>query len=184
MSLPKLIPSSISDHMNKLFVNAVRFVALILLQIMVLNHIRIGGYVNPYVYPLFVLLLPFTFPGWLLLIVGFLLGFTMDLMMSTPGLHTAATVWMAFMRAPIIRLASGRPLPENADEPSVSQLGGYWFLTYSISLITLHHLALFLLESFSTDQIGSSLYRTLLSVPVSEMLILLLVYLFRPTKKR
>lgn len=170
--------------MNKVLANGLRFAGLLILQLMVLNHIRIGGYVNPYVYPLFILMLPFAMPGWLILIAGFITGFVMDLMMSTPGLHTAATVWMAFMRPAVIRLASGRVLPENAEEPGISQLGGSWFFSYSITLISLHHLALFLLESFSFSQIGSSLYRVLLSVPVSEILILLLVYLFSSIKKR
>jgi len=170
--------------MNKLTSNALRFAALLILQLMVLNHIRIGGYVNPYVYPLFILMLPFATPGWLLLIAGFVLGFVMDLMMSTPGLHTAASVWMAFMRPHIIRLVSGRSLPENVNVPNVKELGGRWFFSYSLTLISLHHLALFLLESFSFDQVFSSLYRTLLSVPTSEMLIMLLVYLFSSIKKR
>lgn len=170
--------------MNKVFTNGLRFAGLLILQLMVLNHIRIGGYVNPYVYPLFILMLPFAMPGWLVLIAGFVMGFVMDLMMSTPGLHTAATVWLAFMRPAVVKLVSGRPLPENAEEPGITQLGGRWFFSYSITLISLHHLALFLLESFSFNQIGSSLYRTLLSVPVSEILILLLVYLFSSLKKR
>jgi len=170
--------------MSKALISGLRFVGLLILQLLVLNHIRIGGYVNPYVYPLFILMLPFAMPGWMLLIAGFMMGFVMDLMMSTPGLHTAATVWLAFMRPAVVRLVSGRPLPESVEEPGIFQLGGRWFFGYSITLISLHHLALFLLESFSFNQIGSSLYRTLLSVPVSEILILLLVYLFSGIKKR
>ncbi len=170
--------------MNNFLRHSFRFVALIFIQVMVLNHIHIGGYVNPFIYPLFIMLLPFSMPHWLLLFLGFGTGFTLDLFMSTPGLHTAATVLVAFVRPYIVRLASGAPLPESASEPTIAVMGSRWFFSYSISLIIIHHLALFLLESFDPQHLSDSIYRLLLSAPLSEALILMLVYFFQPPRKR
>ncbi|MFZ4059415.1 MAG: rod shape-determining protein MreD, partial [Ferruginibacter sp.] len=75
---------------NVYFRNISRFFLLILLQVLVFNNMHLNGYINPYVYVLFILLLPFETPQWLLLISAFLLGFGVDLFSDTMGMHTAA----------------------------------------------------------------------------------------------
>ena len=45
--------------MNKTVLQIIRFVVLVLFQVLVINHIRLGGYVHPYIYMLFIMLLPF-----------------------------------------------------------------------------------------------------------------------------
>jgi len=44
--------------MNNPFIHIVRFVVLILLQVLLLNDINFLGYINPYLYILFIILLP------------------------------------------------------------------------------------------------------------------------------
>ncbi|HBH47981.1 MAG TPA: rod shape-determining protein MreD, partial [Bacteroidales bacterium] len=78
--------------------NIIRFALVVLVQILIFNNIELGGYLNPYVYTLFILLLPFETPGWVVLISGFLLGFSVDIFSETLGMHTAATVFMAYLR--------------------------------------------------------------------------------------
>ena len=77
---------------------------LILLQVLVFDNVQIRGYINPYIYVLFILLIPFETPPWLLLISAFLLGFGVDLFSDTMGMHTAASVFMAFCRPGILRM--------------------------------------------------------------------------------
>ena len=88
--------------------NLLRFAVLVLVQVLILNNIQISGYLNPYVYVLFVLLLPFETPNWLLLVVAFLLGLSIDLFSQTPGIHAFATVFMAFFRPFILNVLSPR----------------------------------------------------------------------------
>lgn len=168
---------------NKLFLNGIRFVVLLLFQVLILNHIRLSGFINPYVYILFILLLPLNTPGWLLLILGFFTGISVDLFMGTPGLHAGATVFMAFMRPTIIRaLSRGKDL-EKIVEPSINAMGSSWFFFYSLLLVSLHHIVLFFFEAFSINQLGDTLLRIVASIPVSEIFILLIVYFFRSQKK-
>ena len=42
------------------------FILLILLQVLFFNNIQFSGYVNPYVYIMFILLLPVEIPSWLI----------------------------------------------------------------------------------------------------------------------
>lgn len=158
--------------------NIVRFVLLILIQVFVLNNIRINGYINPYLYVLFILLLPFEIPGWLLLVSSFFLGFSIDMFVHTPGLHTAASVFMAFSRPAIIRLISGNKPIEQGMSPGVRDMGFNWFFVYAILLIFLHHLLLFYLEIFRFDEFFETLYRTGLSTVSTLVLVFVYEYLF------
>lgn len=170
--------------MNRTVIQIIRFVVLVLFQVLVINHIRLGGYVHPYIYLTFILLLPFSTPKWQLLVLGFVLGLTIDLFTGTPGLHAGATTLLAFCRPAIIRFVSGNQKFENIQEPNLGQLDGVWFLRYVFCLVFIHHFALFFLESFSFRLIGQVLLRILLSVPVSIFLIMMILFIFKRDKKK
>ena len=170
--------------MNKTALQIIRFVVLVLFQVLVINHIRLGGYVHPYIYLIFVMLLPFSTPKWQLLVLSFVLGLSVDLFTGTLGLHAGATTLMAFCRPSIIKLVSGNQKFENIDEPNLGQLGGLWFFRYALCMVLIHHFTLFFLESFSFRLIGQVLLRILLSVPVSIFLILMILFIFKSEKKR
>lgn len=170
--------------MNRTIINIIRFVALVFFQVLIVNHIRLGGYVHPYVYLLFVMLLPINMPKWQLLFCGFGIGLAVDLFSGTLGLHAGATTLMAFCRPGIIKFASGRQKFESIQEPNLSQLGIVWFLRYSVCMVLVHHFTLFVLESFSFRLIGQVLLRILLSAPVTIFLIIMILYLFTSSKRR
>ena len=170
--------------MNKTALQIIRFVVLVLLQVLVINHIRLGGYVHPYIYMIFIMLLPFSTPKWQILVLGFALGLTVDLFTGTLGLHAGATTLMAFCRPSIIKLVSGNQKFENITEPNLGQLGGIWFFRYALCMVFIHHLALFFLESFSFRLLGQVMLRILLSVPVSIFLIMMILFIFKTEKRR
>jgi hypothetical protein len=170
--------------MNKTVLQIIRFVVLVLFQVLVINHIRLGGYVHPHIYLIFIMLLPFNTPKWQLLVLGFVLGLSIDLFTGTPGLHAGATTLMAFCRPSIIKLVSGNLKFENIQEPSLGQIDGMWMFRYVLCMVIVHHFALFFLESFSFHLIGQVLLRILLSVPVSIFLIMMILYIFKREKKK
>ena len=169
--------------MNKTALQIIRFVVLVLLQVLVVNHIRLGGYVHPYIYLIFILLLPINIQNWQLLLLGFGLGLSVDLFTGTPGLHAGATTLMAFCRPRIIKLISGTLKFDNIYEPNLNQLDGMWFLRYVFCMVFIHHFMLFLMESFSFHLFGQVLLRLLLSVPVSMFLIMMILYIFKTDRK-
>jgi len=145
----------------------IRFVLLLLAQVLVFNHMRLGGYINPYVYVLFVLLLPIDVNGWFLLLSAFVLGLTVDMFMDSAGMHAAATVFMAFCRPAVIRLISVRSDFEPGTVPGIASQGLTWVMTYAILLILLHHIPLFFLEVFRLTAFWGTLFRILLSSLIS-----------------
>lgn len=168
---------------NKLIRNIIRFVALVLMQVLVFDNIRFGNYIHPYIYVLFVMLLPFELDRWKLLLNGFLVGMAVDIFSGTPGLNAFATVFMAFVRPYIIGITTRKSDLEGKSEPSVTEMGTEWFVVYGLLLLVLHNLVLFWLEAFSIKLLGVILLETIISAPISLLIILLIIFVFKPVKK-
>jgi len=148
------------------------FVVLVLLQVLILNNIQFSGLINPYIYILFVLLLPFNIPGYLLLGLSFFMGITIDIFDSTPGIHAGATVFLGFLRPAIARLISSRELIEKGTTPNMTQLGFASFLKYTIIAVLVHHFFLFYAEAFSFGGFFETFLRFLLSSAFSIVIII------------
>jgi len=162
---------------NLVLRNIGRFIFLVLLQVLILDNIQFSEYVNPFMYVLFILLMPFETPGWLLLIMAFTLGFTVDLFEHTPGLHSTASVFMAFLRPTVLKILSPRDDYEPNTFPRVFYYGFNWFLKYAAILIFAHHLVLFYLEVFSFTDFFSTMFKVVLSSLSTLILVMLSQYL-------
>ena len=169
---------------NTLIRNILRFIGLFLLQVLIIDNIRLGHFIHPCVYVLYIMLLPFETPKWKLIINGFLIGFAVDIFNGTPGLNAAATVLMAYLRPNIIGITTRKSDIEGKNCPSLSEMGLQWFLLYSVLVLIIHNLTLFLLEAFSFRLLGLVLLETLLSVIISLFVIVLIIYVFKPIKNK
>lgn len=151
------------------------FLLVILAQVLIFNQIDFSGFLNPYFYVLFILLLPLSVPRYLVLFLSFALGFIIDVFVNTPGIHAGATVLMGFVRAPVIdRLLLNTDI---GDYPGLHQTGFRWFLAYSSSLILVHHTFLFLIEVFSFNHLHITLLRVLVSTFFTLFFVILSQYL-------
>lgn len=142
---------------------ALMFVLLLALQVLVLNNIKLGGFINPYVYVLFIMLLPFEIPSWLLLVLGFLTGLTIDAFMGTLGMHSTATLFIAFMRQFILSNVSTQDTADKKGSPTLSMKDIGWFVKYTMLIVFMHHFVLFFIESFTFHHFFSTLLRVILS---------------------
>lgn len=156
--------------------NIVRFFIVILLQVLVLDNIMLDGYLNPYFYIIFILLMPFETPRWLLLVGGFLLGISVDLFSNTMGMHTAASVFMAFMRPWVLEILAPRDGYDSDSYPRIHYFGLTWFASYAVVLTFLHHLLLFYVEVFHFQEFLSTFLRTILSTILTVSTIILSQY--------
>jgi rod shape-determining protein MreD len=149
---------------------------VILFQVLVMDNVMINGYMVPYVYLLFILLMPFETPRWMLLLSGFLLGLGIDFFENTPGMHTAATVMIAFIRPYMLNLLAPRDGYEPETFPRIHYYGFLWFLKYASAIVVIHHLVLFYLEVFQLQDFLSTLLRVILSSILSASTIVLSQY--------
>jgi rod shape-determining protein MreD len=147
-----------------------------LLQVLLLNNIQFSGYVNPYVYLMFILLLPVEIPSWILLLLSFATGLIMDFFSGSPGMHTSATVLAGFVRPYVLRVISPRDGYEPGSDPSMLIYGFRWFLSYTLLIVLIHHTTLFYLEVFRFADFFRTMLRVILSTLFSMSFILLIEF--------
>jgi rod shape-determining protein MreD len=163
--------------------NIIRLIFLVLFQVTILNYVALGGYINPYLYVMFILMLPFETPKWLLLISAFVLGISVDMFSDTAGIHAAACVFMAFARPGVLNLVSSRQEYEPGIQPIIRDLGFKWFISYTLILVVIHHFLIFYLEVFSFREFFQTFFRAVLSIMFTMLLLILSQYvMYRPKK--
>ena len=132
---------------NVVISNALRFVILLLLQVLLLNNINFLGFINPYLYVLFIILYPFNANQSLFLFLSFLLGLGIDIFEDSGGIHAAASLVAAFVRPVILRFSFGVSYDYQTIKFSSTQPGSR--ISYVVILVFIHHFILFLLEFFN-----------------------------------
>lgn len=154
-----------------------RFIVLMLLQVLILNNVQLGTFINPFLYVLFLLGLPIQTPRLLLLALALFTGLSADMFQNTPGMHAAACLLMVYMRPRWLKIISPREGYETDAEPSIRKFGFTWFIAYTSVLVLAHHLLLFYLEVFRFSEFFDTLLRILLSSMVTLLLIILAQYI-------
>ena len=155
-------------------INIFRFVLLVFLQLFVLNNIQFSGFVNPYLYIMFIMLLPFEISGWFMLILAFIMGLVIDVASATMGYHTIATVFMAYLRFHLLRFIAPHDGYEPGMSPTIASLGFSWFIKYASILTLAQHFVLFWIESFRLSDLLFTSLRALASSVFT--LILIVIY--------
>lgn len=155
-------------------INIIRFLLLVLLQVFIVDRVQLNVYINPYIYILFILLLPMDIPKWALILLAFITGLSIDFFSGVLGIHAAACVFIAFLRPGIIKLVGEKEDAEPGLEPNIRNFGFLWFITYVGLMVFLHHLVLFYIEVFRFNELLNTMLRVLASSLVSVLLILII----------
>lgn len=166
---------------NVVTTNIVRFIALVLVQALILNNINFLGYINPYIYILFIILFPIKNNRMLFIFLSFLLGLFVDLFLDSGGVHAAACVTIAYIRPLILKFSFGMVYEHQTIKFSNTEFGQR--LTYFAIMVFIHHLILFSLEIFNTSKILLILKKSLFSGIFTIILCLLITVLFSQKRK-
>ncbi|TKB98725.1 rod shape-determining protein MreD [Pedobacter cryophilus] len=170
--------------MNKFIINTLRFLILVFIQIFLLKNMVIYNLNVPYLYILFILLLPFETPNWLLFFLAFLIGITVDVFNDTLGLHATACSILVLVRVLFISITVQKDNYDSDPEPSLSIMGFRWFFFYALILTLIHHFFLLNFEVFKFSEIPSTLSRVLFSSIFTVILIFVSELLFYRKKQR
>lgn len=112
--------------------NFIRFWIIVLIQVYILDKVALRWWSQPsgfpifvpYLYPLFLLLLPFETPVWAMLLLGFGLGITVDSFSDTAGMHACAAVLLAYLRTNVLKALLPKNLVEYPNQsPNVKNMG-------------------------------------------------------------
>ncbi|WP_181305994.1 hypothetical protein [Rufibacter sp. XAAS-G3-1] len=166
------------------FIHVIQFVVLMGLQVLLMRNLVLFETGFCFVYIGFILFLPLEIDKVLLLLLGFVCGFTIDLFYDTSGMHAAATVLMAYLRPSMLKLLTPRDGYEVSDHASLPSMGWLWFLTYGLALIFVHHFTLFFLELNGFKLIGFTLAKIVASTLFTGTVLVIFQMLFFERRAR
>ncbi len=163
------------------FINVFRWIILLFAQIFLLRNMNFYQLSTPFVYILFLLILPFGIPNLVLYALAFITGLVMDVFYDTLGVHTSACVALAFMRISFIQISLNRDAIDEP-EPSLGNMRFKWFGLYLVLCTFVHHFVVFFLEAFKLTGLLYTLSRCLISVLFTWFIILLVEFTFHNRK--
>ncbi|MCL2132487.1 MAG: rod shape-determining protein MreD [Lentimicrobiaceae bacterium] len=160
------------------------FILLLALQVFILNKICLWGMITPMVYIVFIFSLPFNTPKWLVVLLGFLCGLSVDIFFGMLGYHALATLVIAFLRAGIIRLIPLRVEREEHLLPIFYDMKFGWYFQYAFCLILIHQFVYYFADALSFHNFG----KLMLVVSANTLCSLLCIFLIqilvhRPSKR-
>lgn len=157
--------------MQRIFEYILFFVAVVLLQALLFDNLVLTRHVVPLYYVVFLLLLPVGTSRVSLLLMGTLLGATMDITMGTPGLNIIASAAVGFARPGVMNISMGKDV-QHEKIPFGGAIDDKSFLLYAIILVGLHQTLFFGFES-----LGSHFFFTVAKIILSTLVTVVLVWI-------
>jgi hypothetical protein len=166
--------------MSDLIKNILRFALFILFQVFILNEVPpLHQFIIPYIYFLYILWLPFNTNRFLLLLISFAFGITLDYFTGSAGLHAAPCVLIAYLRPFLLNLLIPQDTTEHSYlEPSIKSMGWAPYSLYVTLLTFIHHFLLVLIEWLQFGNFVYFLGKVAGTTAVSLLLIFITEMLF------
>ena len=161
--------------------NFVRFFLLLTAQIVIFNNIDLFGYINPFPYILFIILYPVNGNKPMLIISSFLLGITMDLFSNSGGVHAASCLILAYSRPYLFKFAFG--LSYEYQTVRINDILTPERFSFLLLAVIVHHFTLFILEVFQLSSLWDILLRTILGTLFTLLMCIVLIYIFKPSRR-
>ncbi len=152
------------------------FIAVVLSQVLLFNNLYIDNIVIINITALFIIILPFQIPSWIVLFLSALLGVVIDIFSGTPGINTIASVAVGFLRAEFIPLVLGRGEETLRGAISSGRLPLARYLIFIILLILIQNIIVFSLESLSFNNILQLVIRIVSSTFASVVFVYMLQF--------
>ena len=163
-----------------------RFIFFTLLQGLIFNNFDFYDIYDPYICLVFIITFPIKVDKITFMIISFVFGFVLDIYSNSLGINAAACLSIAFLRSYILSFIFGsfydphgiKLIKNYVLESTFSQK----FL-YISSIIIIHHLFIFSLETFSFKFISLIVYKTLITYLISLIFCATFIYIMIENEK-
>lgn len=158
------------------FLTGIYFVVYLLLQVLLFRQLILFNTAFCFVYVAFILLLPIETNIMLLMVIGFLMGFLVDVFYDSLGLHALSLVLLAYVRNYWLATITPQGGYDSGEGPTLAANGFQWFVVYSLPLVFLHHALLFFTEAGGFGIFWFTMEKVITSVIFTMSVIVLLQY--------
>lgn len=142
--------------------------ALLFVQIFILDEISISLWLRPMIFPLIVLLLPIEWRTIWVILVALIVGVVMDMALGGAGLYTSTLLPLAVIRRWILFLTTRRSVEAGDQTSLLSRMPLRQVILYVGAMLLLYNAMFFVLESLSVvatmQLIATILFSTVLSI--------------------
>ncbi|HQQ96211.1 MAG TPA: Rod shape-determining protein MreD [Cyclobacteriaceae bacterium] len=153
------------------------FIAYLLVQVMLFKQVVFFDTAFCFLYIAFILLLPIETNPLVLMLVGFLLGFSIDIFYDSLGLHAMSLVLVSYLRNYLLAAITPQGGYDTGEGPTLASNGLQWFLVYTIPLAFVHHAVLFFVEAGGFGTFWFTMQKIVTSLLFTISVILFLQYL-------
>lgn len=165
--------------MNRInVIQIISFFIYLFYQVLILKSIVLFHTGFCFLYLAYLLLLPVESNPLVLMGIGFLFGFIIDMFYDSLGLHAFACVLVMYVRNYWLSLLTPQGGYDSSASPSLAMSGLQWFLVYTFPLVFLHHAFLFFIEVGGFSMFWFTLWKVFVSSIFTTVAILLVEFLF------
>lgn len=148
-----------------------RYILVMILQVLLFDQLQLLGVCHPYIYVLCLLMMPITLPHNVDMLIGAVAGLIMDVFCNSLGVHTAACIFLMFIR-PYVLGGMVNDIDRLNEQISMRVLGVEGMIKYVLILVFVHHLIVFLLAAWNLSHIGFVLAETAVSGLITSLVVL------------
>ena len=153
------------------------FFLYLLVQVLLLKNFVLFNTAFCFLYVAFILFLPIEINTLALMLIGFALGFMIDIFYDSLGLHALTLVLIGYLRNYWLSVISPQGGYDAGTGPTLGVNGAQWFLVYTLPLIFLHHFVLFFVEAGGFHGFWYTMMKVIGSLLFTMTIIILIQYL-------
>jgi rod shape-determining protein MreD len=117
--------------------NVVYFFLYVIAQVLLFKRLVLFNTSFCFLYVAFILLLPIETNNVFLMVLAFLLGFTIDIFYDSLGMHALALVTVAYLRNYWLSSITPQGGYDAGSSPALTN-GVQWFLVYTVPMVFVH----------------------------------------------
>lgn len=157
-------------------VQFISFFIYLLLQVLLFKSLTLFNVAFCFIYVGYILLLPIETNSLWLMIIGFIMGFCVDIFYDSLGLHALSLVFIGYIRNYWLSAITLQGGYDAGTLPNMASQGLQWYLVYTLPLVFVHHLCLFLVEASNMGLFWHSMLKTIASLFFTMTLLVLQQY--------
>jgi len=159
-------------------IQLVSFFIYLFYQVLILKNIVLFNTAFCFLYVAYLFFLPVESNILVLMLMGFAMGFSIDIFYDSLGLHAFACVLVMYLRNYYLSAITPQGGYDNSATPSIATNGMQWFLVYTIPLVFIHHAALFYIEAGGFGMFWFTLWKIITSTIFTTLVTVIVQYLF------